>query len=188
MLAAEERSRRCRQPRSSAWARMRGSGDFATTARLTRWVRCGAPRRTCLLHLRAVHEAVDDQRVRARCEELGEPHLLRAAISASLFEHIVLGHHAAWRKLAPDGGRPLRGATCLDLRLEQAVARLVGTLATRQGNGRLISSSLPGPLLARPWPSLGAADGPSDERGGYAPQVGCQVRWTGGRCRHADAD
>src|SRR5262249_4729104 len=44
VLFADERSRRLRQPRSRACARMRSMGDFATTATLIRCVTCGTVR------------------------------------------------------------------------------------------------------------------------------------------------
>src|SRR5262249_45116736 len=66
------------------------------------------------------HEAVDDERVLAGLEQLGEPDL--AAARAGLLEAVVLGDDATRRQRAPLCRDALDRAPQLDLGLEEPVA------------------------------------------------------------------
>ena len=66
------------------------------------------------------HEAVDDERILARREELGEPDL--AAALGGVLEAVVLRNRAAKRERAPLRGYALDRAPQLDLGLEEPVA------------------------------------------------------------------
>ena len=66
------------------------------------------------------HEAVEDERVLARLEERGEPHL--AAAVRDLLEAVVIRDGAARRQGAPLRGDPLDRAPELDLGVEELVA------------------------------------------------------------------
>ena len=130
---------------------MRGSGAFATTARLMRWLdvlgravelieqggargaralrerqkRCLRRRgpRPLVAGVAREHEAVDHERVLAGREQLRQPHVGRGAVGTCPLEDVVLRNNPAGRELAPRGSHGLHGAAQLDLLLEQPVAR-----------------------------------------------------------------
>src|SRR2546423_283465 len=89
--------------------------------------------RARLLHLRSVHEAVDDERVLARLEELGEAYLGRrlgrAEIARSLLQGVVLGELSAERQSATAGGDLLDTPAKFLLRLQQLRAPGAGFIA-----------------------------------------------------------
>ena len=69
------------------------------------------------------HEAVDDKRVLAGREQLREHYVGLRAVRAGPLEDVVLRHDPARRKLTSGCSDGLRGATELDLLVEQPVAR-----------------------------------------------------------------
>src|SRR5206468_5245785 len=101
--------------------------------------------RAGVVHLRAVHEAVDDEGVLSWLEELREADLLdrlgRAQIARALLENVVLRERAAEGQAAALRRDLLGPAAQFDLRLKQLVARGTILLALPrephrvQGNG-----------------------------------------------------
>src|SRR5262249_37903623 len=69
------------------------------------------------------HHAVDDERVLAWREELGQPDVARAAVRPRALEEVVLGDDSPRRELPPCSGYRLHGAAQLDLFLEETLAR-----------------------------------------------------------------
>jgi hypothetical protein len=69
------------------------------------------------------HHAVDDERVLARSEQLGEPDGGRIAVRCGSVQGVILGEHAAGRQRAPGGRHGLHRAPQLDLLREQPIAR-----------------------------------------------------------------
>src|SRR3954447_21833896 len=80
------------------------------------------------------HEAVDRQRVLARREELGQPHIGRSAVCSGALEDVVLGNLSAGWEIAPVGGDRLHRSTQLDLLLQELLARrsVLGRLAGKR--------------------------------------------------------
>src|SRR6202035_3382725 len=88
-----------------------------------------------LRHLRAVHEAVDDEGVLPLGEELRQADLPRAATTAAGLEQVVLRHLAAQGQAPALRRHGLDAAPQLDLRRQQLVAGLaVGRALSRESD------------------------------------------------------